>query len=132
MKLLSKDKKKILLNITPLVDVLLILIVFFAITSTFLEQPGIKLQLPKAASSDLQKIEKAVLIISKNSELFFRDKNISLDELPGILEVAMETSLDKSLIISADEKVEHGLVVSIMDLARQNGVEKLVISTEPK
>lgn len=132
MKLLSKDKKKILLNITPLVDVLLILIVFFAITSTFLEQPGIKLQLPKAASSDLQKIEKAVLIISKNSELFFRDKNITLDELPGILEVAMETSLDKSLIISADEKVEHGLVVSVMDLARQNGVEKLVISTEPE
>jgi biopolymer transport protein ExbD len=132
MKLLSKDKKKILLNITPLVDVLLILIVFFAITSTFLEQPGIKLQLPKATTSDLQKIEKAVLIISKSSELFFRDKKITLEELPGILEVAMEISLDKSLIISADEKVEHGLVVSIMDLARQNGVEKLVISTEPK
>ena len=132
MKLITEKKKKLLLNITPLVDVLLILIVFFTITSTFLEQPGIKLQLPKAASSDLQKIEKAVLTVSKDGILFFRDKEITLDELPGILEIAMESSIDKSLIVSADEKTEHGLVVSIMDLARQNGVGKLVISTEPK
>jgi biopolymer transport protein ExbD len=132
MKLTEEKKKKLLLNITPLVDVLLILIVFFAITSTFLEQPGIKLQLPKAASSDLQKIEKAVIIISEEAKLFFRDKEVTLDELPGILQVAMETSIDRSLIVSADKKAEHGLVVSIMDLARQNGVEKLIISTEPK
>lgn len=132
MKLTGDKKKQLLLNITPLVDVLLILIVFFAITSTFLEQPGIKLQLPKATSSDLQKIEKAVLIISADDRLFFRDKEITMDELPGILQVAMEGSIDKSLIISADKKVEHGMVVSVMDLARQNGVQKLIISTEPE
>jgi biopolymer transport protein ExbD len=132
MKLISEKKKKLLLNITPLVDVTLILIIFFVITSTFLEQPGIKLELPKAQTTDLQRIEKAVIIVSKDSKIFFRNKEISLQELPPILKDAMAESIDKSLIVSADKEVHHGLIVSIMDIARQSGVEKLVVSTEPE
>jgi biopolymer transport protein ExbD len=132
MKLISEKKKKVLLNITPLVDVLLILIVFFVVTSTFMEQPGIKLELPKSQTADLQRIEKAILIVSEDSKLFFRNKEISLQELPSILSDAMQESIDKSLIVSADKVVHHGLIVSIMDIARQNGVEKLVVSTEPE
>ena len=132
MKLISEKKKKILLNITPLVDVLLILIVFFVVTSTFMEQPGIKLELPKSQTADLQRIEKAILIVSEDSKLYFRNKEISLNELPAILNDAMQESIDKSLIISADKLVHHGLIISIMDIARQNGVEKLVVSTEPE
>lgn len=132
MKFFTAKKKKILLNITPLVDVLLILIVFFVVTSTFMEQPGIKLELPKAQTADLQRIEKAILIVSADAKLLFRNKEISLSELPAILRDAMEESMDKSLIISADKAVQHGLIISIMDIARQNGVEKLVVSTEPE
>lgn len=132
MKLLDFKKKKVILNITPLVDVLFILIIFFTISSTFLEQPGIKLELPKAASSDLQHIEKAVLYISHESKLYFRDEEVSLPELPGLLKNVMEGLSDKSLIVSADKDVPHGLVVKVMDIARVNGVKKLVISTEPE
>jgi biopolymer transport protein ExbD len=132
MKLISEKKKKVLLNITPLVDVTLILIIFFVITSTFIEQPGIKLELPKAQTSDLQRVEKAVIIVSKDSKIYFRNKEISLKELPSILKDSMRESIDKSLIISADKVVHHGLIISIMDIARQNGVKKLVVSTEPE
>lgn len=132
MKLISAKKKKILLNITPLVDVLLILIVFFVVTSTFMEQPGIKLELPKSRTADLQRVEKAILIVSDDAKLFFRNKEISLQELPSILSDAMQESVDRSLIVSADKMVHHGLIVSIMDIARQSGVEKLVVSTEPE
>jgi biopolymer transport protein ExbD len=132
MKLISEKKKKVLLNITPLVDVLLILIVFFVVTSTFMEQPGIKLELPKSQTADLQRIEKAVLIVSEDSKLYFRNKEVSLNELPAILSDAMQESIDKSLIISADKVVHHGLIISIMDIARQSGVQKLVVSTEPE
>lgn len=132
MRLTSEKKKKILLNITPLVDVLLILIVFFVVTSTFMEQPGIKLELPKSRTADLQRVEKAILIVSDDSKLFFRNKEISLQELPSILNDEMQESVDRSLIVSADKVVQHGLIVSIMDIARQSGVEKLVVSTEPE
>jgi biopolymer transport protein ExbD len=132
MKLLEIKKKRFGLNITPLIDVLFILIIFFTISSTFLEQPGIKLELPTAKTSETQRTEKAVLYIDDDSGLFFMNEPVALEKLPGRLEEAMKTNIDKSLIISADKKVPHGLVVKVMDIARANGVAKLVISTEPE
>lgn len=132
MKLLDDKPKKVTLNITSLVDVLFILIIFFTISSTFLEQPGLKLELPKAQSSETQKVDKAVLYIDESANLFFMNQPVTLENLGEKLKSAMETNVNKSLIISADKSVHHGLVVQVMDIARSNGVEKLVISTTPK
>jgi biopolymer transport protein ExbD len=133
MKLSTNQKKsRSFLNITPLIDVLFILIIFFAVSSTFLERPGIKLELPEAQKTDLQKIEKAVLFISTEKKLSFQDKEIDIENLAPMLKDAMEQSIDRTLIVNADKRVEHGFVVKIMDLARQNGVVKLVIATEQK
>ncbi len=133
MRLLNDQKRsRALLNITPLIDVLFILIIFFAVSSTFLEQPGIKLALPEAKKTDLQKVEKAVIYVSSDEKMQFRDKDISLNNLQPLLVDAMKQSPDKSLIIDADKEVPHGFVVKIMDIARQSGVQKLVIGTEQK
>ena len=133
MKFLDvKRKSRMLLNITPLIDVLFILIIFFAVSSTFLEQPGIKLALPEAKKTDLQKIEKAVLFITDDQQLLFRNKEISLENLGSLLKDAMEQSLDRTLIVNADKNVPHGFVVKVMDISRQSGVQKLVVATEQK
>lgn len=133
MRFLTNQKKSgSLLNITPLIDVLFILIIFFAVSSTFLEQPGIKLALPEAKKTDLQKIEKAVLFVTADKKILFRDKEISIENLGPMLKDAMDQSLDHALIVNADKQVTHGFVVQIMDIARQNGVAKLVIATEQK
>lgn len=133
MKILDSTKRsRLLLNITPLIDVLFILIIFFAVSSTFLEQPGIKLALPQAEKTDLQKIDKAVIFITSEQQILFRDKEITIDNLGPLLKDAMDQSLDRSLIINADRNVPHGFVVQIMDIARQNGVIKIVIATEKK
>ncbi|RMF58184.1 MAG: biopolymer transporter ExbD [Calditrichaeota bacterium] len=132
MKLIDLKPRRVILNITPLVDVLFILIIFFTVSSTFLEQPGIKLELPKAASAKPERVEKAVLSISSDEKIFFRGEEITLEDLPNVLQTTMKNSQDKSLIISADKETHHGLVVAIMDVARQNGVKKLVISTKPE
>lgn len=128
----GKKKSRVLLNITPLIDVLFILIIFFVVTSTFLEQPGIKLALPEAKKTDLEKIEKAVLFITADKKILFRNKEITLENLGPLLKDSMEESLDQSLIINADKDVPHGLVVKVMDIARQNGVKKVIIATEQK
>ena len=132
MKFLDDKQKKVALNITSLVDVLFILIIFFTISSTFLEQPGIKLELPKAQSSETQKVDKAVLYIDENTNLFFMNQPVTLENLGETLKTAMESNINKSLIISADKTVHHGIVVKVMDVARSSGVAKLVISTKPE
>jgi biopolymer transport protein ExbD len=130
--LINQKKNRSVLNVTPLIDVVFNLVIFFAVSSTFLEQPGIKLALPEAQKTDLQKIEKAVLYVTADQQILLRDKEISLENLGPLLKDEMEQSLDKALIINADKQVAHGFVVKIMDLARQNGVLKLVIATEQK
>ncbi len=132
MKLLEKTPKKLLINITPLVDVLFILIIFFVVTSTFIEQPGVKLELPKATTARPEKVEKAVLTITRDQKLFFKGEAISLEALPERIQQAMAQSADHSLIINADEHVEHGFVIQVMDIARQNGVQKVVIATKAR
>jgi len=130
MKLLDKTPKKLLINITPLVDVLFILIIFFVVTSTFIEQPGVKLELPKATTATPEKVEKAVLVITRDKHLYFRSQPITLEDLSKVLQKTMAQSVDHSLIINADEHVEHGFVIQVMDIARQNGVQKVVIATK--
>ncbi len=130
--LIRQKKNRAGLNVTPLIDVVFNLVIFFAVSSTFLEQPGIKLALPEAQKTDLQKIEKAVIFITADQQLLLRDKEISFENLGPVLKDEMEQSLDKTLIINADKQVAHGFVVKVMDLARQNGVLKLVIATEQK
>ncbi len=130
MKLLEKTPKKLLINITPLVDVLFILIIFFVVTSTFIEQPGVKLELPRATTARPEKVEKAILTITRDKALFFQGQKVTLEILPERLQQAMEQSPDHSLIINADEHVEHGFVIQVMDIARQNGVQKVVIATK--
>ncbi|MEJ2635682.1 MAG: biopolymer transporter ExbD [Calditrichia bacterium] len=133
MKLLEgKKQSRMPLNITSLIDVLFILIIFFAVSSTFLEQPGIKLALPQAKATNLQKVEKAVVYISADKKLVFNNKEVTLQNLGPLLKDAMEQSQNKTLIIEADKDVPHGLVVTVMDIARQSGVQKLVIGTEQK
>ncbi len=130
MKLLDKTPKKLLINITPLVDVLFILIIFFVVTSTFIEQPGVKLELPKATTATPEKVEKAVLVITRDKHLYFRSQPITLEDLGKVLQKTMAQSVDHSLIINADEHVEHGFVIQVMDIARKNGVQKVVIATK--
>ncbi|HQU71029.1 MAG: biopolymer transporter ExbD [Calditrichaeota bacterium] len=130
MKLTLPKNKRTVLNITPLIDVLFILIIFFVVSSTFLEQPGFKLDLPKAQTSEVARVEKAILNISGEGKLFLGADSTSLEKLGEQIRKSMENATEKTLIINADEKVHHGLVVSVMEIARSNNVERLVVSTQ--
>ena len=70
MNLSTKSKRKVTLSLTPLIDVLFILIIFFTVSSTFLEQPGIELKLPEAESSEAHTAQKVIIYIDKNETIF--------------------------------------------------------------
>jgi len=130
MKLLEKSSKKFALNITPLIDVLFILIIFFTVSSTFLEQPGIELKLPEAASSQSYTTQKVIIYIDENENVFLNNTIVPIDTLIARVERILVAQTDKSVVLRADQKVSHGLVIEIMDLLRKKGIYKIVISTE--
>lgn len=130
MRIHDKAKKKVQINITSLIDVLFILLIFFMVTSTFLEQPGMKLELPKAKSAQVEQIENLIIYIDRQMQIYLNDKPVAVDRLESQLKETIEGNENPTLVLRADRAVPHGLVVTIMDIAKQVGVKRLVVGTE--
>jgi biopolymer transport protein ExbD len=129
MKLSIKKPKQITMNLTPLIDVLFILIIFFTVSSTFLEQPGIELKLPEAESSEGHTAQKIIIYVDKNRNIFLNDQIVSINNLISEIQKLVNLQKDKSIVIKADAEVEHGVIIHVMDLLRQQGIYKIVVST---
>jgi biopolymer transport protein ExbD len=131
MQLRNRPRRKVIINITSLIDVIFMMLLFFMITSTFLEQPGIKLELPAAKTDAHAEPQEYVLSIGKKGELFLNRQTVDLAELEAEIRKALPKMKDGALVLKADQEVTHGLVVHVMDLARRGGVKKLIIGTKP-
>jgi biopolymer transport protein ExbD len=136
MEILQPRKRRPIINITSLIDVMFLLIIFFMVSSTFKVQPGMKLELPESKTYESNEVEDLTLQILKDSgdheKLILNNHPVSIDSLPAYLKSLMEKAEDQTLTLKADREVTHGLVVKIMDLAKQNGIKKLVIATRIK
>ena len=129
MQFNEKPKRRVIINITSLIDVLFLLLIFFMVTSTFLEQPGMKLELPSAKSTEISQVEKLVLYIGPGGEIIFNDQTVTLDDLESVIKEAVPLAKEKTLVLKADKTVQHGTVVAVMDIAKRAGLEKLVVGT---
>jgi len=122
-----KKKRRVLINITSLIDVMFLLLIFFMVTSTFLDQPGMKLELPSAESAEVARVEKLVLYISSDEAVVFNDQSVALDDLEETMRAALSEIEDRTLVLNADKSVQHGTVIRVMDIAKKLGLERLVI-----
>lgn len=134
MQISEPRKRKPIINITSLIDVLFLLLIFFMVSSTFKEQPGMKLELPESKSFEQTEIKELVLQIkiddSGREELVLNSQPIVIDSLAARLGAMSDQVEDKTLTIKADKKIQHGLVVKVMDVAKQSGFKKLIIATK--
>jgi len=132
MRLLEKKKSKVTINITSLIDVVLLLLIFFMLTTSFVEQPGMKLDLPETESAEGERTGKLQILVSVEGIIHVNDEAVSLEELREKIETITSDMEDKSLILKADKNVPHGTVVQIMDIARSSGLKKIIIASEQK
>ncbi len=130
----KKGKQKgLTLDITPLIDVIFLLLIFFMISTTFISAPGIHVDLPVASSKPkTQKQQSLEVIITDRSQLFLGGRTIKKKQLKSALAYAKKKLKKDTLVIKADGKVQHQLVVFVMDAARQTGIQKLSIATKIK
>jgi biopolymer transport protein ExbD len=104
----------------------------FIVTARFTLPSNIKVDLPEAASGEAASGESrpTVVTLKPAGEIFFNDQSSSLEQLPAQLAELHKTSASAQLVINADEKVLHGAVVHVLDLAKRTGIEKVAISIE--
>ncbi|MFZ0661507.1 MAG: biopolymer transporter ExbD [Acidobacteriaceae bacterium] len=118
------------INITPLVDVVLVLLVIFMITAPVL-QSGIEVKVPQTKTVHAITQPRMVVTINKDQEVFLEDKPVNLSDLPSLL---MKPGVDASsqvIYVEADERVPFGAFASVMDAVKQAGITHISIVTQP-
>ena len=129
MQFRQKRFIKPVINLAPIVDVLFLLLIFFMVTSTFVEQPNIKLELPSTRHYEATKVERMVLTISRDGQLFIQDEPVEKRYLEKELRRVILDTGDEVLVLKADKWVPYGVVVEIMDDARGAGFKKIIAPT---
>ena len=118
------------INVTPLVDVVLVLLVILMVASTYIVAQTLKVQLPRAKSTDGTADKPTKVEILKDGKLRWNEVPVQESELPEKLKAAVEADPEVSLVVSADKEVQHGNVVHILDLAKLAGVVKFAINVQ--
>ncbi len=124
----AKKGRSLILNVTSLIDVMFLLLIFFMVTSTFRNQPAITLVLPRSATAAETVDTPVILFLTAEGEVFLNDTRIPLPDLPGRLEELHSTSKDNRMVLRADEKATHGDVVSLIDTIKQSGFTRVSLS----
>jgi len=120
------------IELTPMVDVVFLLLIFFMISTTFIETPGISVDLPESSSHVVEKAEKEVKVfLDREGNIFLGDEPLSWQEFRTRIERYRSTAGNSTFILMADRQSRHGRVVQVMDLARDVGFAKLAIATDP-
>jgi biopolymer transport protein TolR len=118
------------INVTPLIDVMLVLLVIFMVTAPLLTT-GVQVDLPKVKSAPMQTDDSKLLVIVTADEHVYLGKDEITDALEDRLKSNTRLQEEKELYVQADENVKYGVVLRVMGAARSAGVEKLGMITDP-
>ncbi|MGB7190212.1 MAG: biopolymer transporter ExbD [Acidobacteriaceae bacterium] len=118
------------INITPLVDVVLVLLVIFMLTAPVL-QSGIEVNVPKTKTVREITQQRMVVTINKDQEVFLEDKPVNLSELPSLLAKPGVDASQQVIYVEADQAVPFGAFASVMDAVKQAGITHISIVTQP-
>jgi biopolymer transport protein TolR len=115
------------INVTPFVDVMLVLLIIFMVTAPLLQQ-GIDINLPQAKGKELSASERVVITIKKDGKIYVDKRLTEMDQLKA----RFAAMTDREVFLKADKDIPYGLVVGVMGELREIGIEKLGMVTESK
>ena len=116
------------IDIAPLVDVVFLLVIFFAVSTTFLETSGLEIELPSSSSTAEREPRELSVALDADGTLSFEGEVIEREELGPKLEEALRESEQKLVVLRADRTAHHGDVVALMDVIRDAGAEAMTIA----
>ncbi len=118
-------------GMTGMIDIIFLLLLFFVLSSTFILQPGIKIKLPRALTTEQPARKDLILIIARDRRVFLNNEQLPFSALWGRLIEELKFQPEAVLVLRADRDVPHGFVVRVMDVAKQAGADRIAIATAP-
>ena len=130
----SSNRKKNFadINVTPLVDVMLVLLIIFMVTAPMMQQ-GININLPKVTTNPLDLPEQPVIVsLTKSNQIYINKAKVKKKDLVRKLKYILSKRKDKSIYLKADERIPYGNVVKLMGMLYKSGITNIGIITEPE
>lgn len=118
------------INVTPMVDVVLVLLVIMMVSAVYIVSQTLKVELPKTANSDEPAQTPLAVTITKTGDYLFEQKKIDDDRLVQVFRTAFSKNKDATLVVTADKESMHGDVVHVVDVAKSQGIVKFAINVE--
>ncbi len=125
-----QDSPKI--DLTPMIDVVFLLLIFFMISTTFIEQPGLQIDLPAAGSGRIERKNREIHVyLASNGDIYLERYQASYASIKAHLATYSEAEAAQlTFLLMADKEARHGQVIALMDLAKQAHIGQLAIATE--
>lgn len=123
-----RGSSQALINITSLIDVMFLLLIFLVVSSTFKDQTAVNLTLPRSASSDAAPEGPAVVVLTAGGETWLNDRRLPETELRQALRQLQAATGEDRLVLRADTHSQHGDVVRLIDMVRESGFTKVSLS----
>ncbi len=115
------------INVVPMVDIMLVLLIIFMLTASFISTPSVPVKVPKAYTANPTAPASQALVLTVKGEIFYKNKKTDKAALAQDLREAAALNPNLRLVLSADAQVTHGKVVELLDLARQAGVTQIAL-----
>lgn len=118
------------IDMTPMLDIVFIMLIFFIVTTSFVKQSGIEVEKPQASSAKRDKQVNIIIAITKNGEIWIDKHPVDIRALRSTIEQLHADRPEGSLIINADQHSQNGVLVQVMDQAKLAGIEKISIGAQ--
>ena len=127
-----REEEESEINITPMMDIVFIMLIFFIVTTSFIKETGIDPNRPEAETAKRAELGNILIAIAPNDRIWMNKAPIELEAVKIMMELAHAENPESSVVIVADELASIGLVLDIMDQIRLSGISKISLSAKEK
>ncbi len=126
-----KKKESVMLELTPLIDVVFLLLIFFMVTTVFRgKDTSINVKLPKSSIEEVVETKEIIVTVTKDKDIYINTKKVSIKNFKTILRQTLKNVRKANVIIRGDRRIDYGFVVKVMTLSKKAGARVLDIATE--
>lgn len=125
-----REEEEAAIDMTPMLDIVFIMLIFFIVTTSFVKEAGIDVNRPKAAQASKKKSANIFIAVRENGEIWMDKRAVDVERVAANIERLLAEQPTDMVIIQADKEAKHGIVVKVMDQIKEAGIDKISIAAE--
>ncbi|WP_115718035.1 ExbD/TolR family protein [Gallaecimonas mangrovi] len=126
-----RQEEEASIDMTPMLDIVFIMLIFFIVTTSFVKESGIDVNRPTAATATKKKSANIFIGIKANGDIYMEKRQVDVERVRANVEKMLADTPEASVVIQADKDAKNGVVVSVMDQVKAAGVDKISIAASP-